>query len=148
MKHYSQKKKKKELFFFFGQNTHGTKSRAQTLVPLLLAMVAWLDFNSNPINLFSSIDIDLQSSKASLIWSNLNRVGFLSTPNSWTVLISWVGFPSTPNSLALSKEMDTFGGLIIGIYKSFYEWFSSSSQVFYNLFHSYNLNFLLYLCLK
>ena len=116
----------------------------------LCSLLWWLGLISipNPINLFSSIDIDLQSSKASLIWSNLSQVGFSSTPNSWTVLISRVGFPSTPNSLSLSKEMDTSWGLIIGIYKSFSEWFSSSSQVFYNLFHSYNPNFWLYLCLK
>ena len=78
----------------------------------LCSLLWWLALISipSPTNLFSSIDIDLQSSKASLIWSNLSRVGFPSTPNSWTVLISWVGFPSIPNSLALSKEMDTFGG--------------------------------------
>ena len=37
-----------------------------------------------------------------------------------------------------------FLGLIICIYKSLSEWFPSSSQVFYNLFHSYNFNFWLY----
>ena len=47
------KKGRKEVFevknsfsFSLDKIFMGTRSRAQTLVPLLLAMVAWLDFNS------------------------------------------------------------------------------------------------------
>ena len=38
-----------------------------------------------------------------------------------------------------------FWGVIIGIYKSLSKWFPSSSQVFYNIFHSYKFERLSYL---
>ena len=37
---------KKSFSFSLDKVLLGTRSRAQTLVPLLLAMVAWVDFNS------------------------------------------------------------------------------------------------------
>ena len=86
---------KKSFSFSLDKILMGTRSRAQTLVPFLLAMVAWLDFNSK-----SNKSILLHRYRSSIIKSKFDLIKL--EPGRFPKYSKFLNCPN--NSLKKKKE--------------------------------------------